>query len=139
MKAKKSPWSTSKVGQTWSAAGRRHLDIASYLNYILTLCYNVGMSVTLFCVHTDTVHVPPSEAEAGDTLQELFGPMILTERPRQHVWKHVFDMLTCPAPSAFWSRNGSTLEASTPDGFRLVCDIIGKCSRTFVQCWKKRC
>ena len=31
MKAKRSPWQTSRVGQTWSEASRRYLDIASSL------------------------------------------------------------------------------------------------------------
>ena len=33
MKAKRSPWQTSKVGQTWSAAGQRYLEVAPLLYF----------------------------------------------------------------------------------------------------------
>ena len=65
-RARKSPWSTAGVGQTFREAGTRYMEAATGLSFALRTCK-----------HHENLS---AKAEPNDVLMQLFGLQILRER-----------------------------------------------------------
>ena len=118
MRAKRAPWKTSAVGQSWRESGQRYLQIAPWLQ-----------CPALFVVMSLTKS--PPQANEDDSLMQLFGPNILKEFLVMRRLLAVV-MLSFSFPLILL-RNGFPADLGSRESFEKVCEILGNATRPLCQ------